>query len=221
MRCSIHGTPAGAARPGAGAQRVLAKPSVVAGTLVIQDSAEVNAELDPELANRGVRIMGLDRAVREVPELVQRALLSTRSDSPDLFAGLHEAYMSGGAFVFVPRGVVVEKPIQIVQAATEPGQSMFPHTLVVAEAGADVTVLETYCGDERVSEALASTGVELIPADNARIQYVSSQEWPSEMWHFSSAAARRTRQQRSLDLCVHGRQAGQDDAERPSRRGRR
>jgi Fe-S cluster assembly protein SufD len=176
-------------QPAACVTGVLAKADAVAGTLIVQDSAEVSAGLDPELIARGVRLMSLERAVREMPDHVQAALLSTRQDQPDLFAGLHEAYMSGGAFVFVPRGVVVDKPIQIVQAATEPGQSVFPHTLVVAETGADVTVLETYCADEQVGEIIVSAGVELIPGDNARIQYINTQEWPETVWHFSTTAA--------------------------------
>jgi Fe-S cluster assembly protein SufD len=180
-------------QPAACVKRVLAKSSVVAGTLVVQDSAEVSVELDADLGARGVQLMSLERAVREVPERVQAVLLSTRPDNPDVFAGLHEAYFSGGAFVFVPRGVVVDKPIQIVQAATEPGQSAFPHSLVLAEAGADVTVLETYCGEEQIGETLISAGVELIPGDNARIQYILSQEWPEHVWYFSSAAARAAR----------------------------
>jgi Fe-S cluster assembly protein SufD len=180
-------------QPAACVKRVLAQPSAVAGTLVVQDSAEVIAELDPELSAKGVLMMSLDRAIREIPDRVQAALLSTRAEYPDLFAGLHEAYLSGGAFILVPRGVEVEKPIQIVQAATEPGQSLFPHTLVLAESGTDVTVLETYCGDERLGETVVSAGVELIPGDNARLEYILSQEWPEQVWHFSSAASRAAR----------------------------
>jgi Fe-S cluster assembly protein SufD len=183
----------GPSQPGACVQRVLARADDVAGTLIVQDSAEVSSELDPDLAARGVQLLSLERAIREVPDRVQAALLSTRADSPDLFAGIHEAYLSGGAFISVPRGVVVEKPIQIVQAATEPGQSLFPHTLVLAESGADVTIMETYCGDESVGEAFVSAGVELVPADNARIQYVNSQEWAESVWHFSTCAAKSNR----------------------------
>ncbi|MFN0073034.1 MAG: Fe-S cluster assembly protein SufD [Chloroflexota bacterium] len=170
-------------------ERVLTPNEDVAGTLVIQDAAEVRCEIDPALVSQGVQVMCLDRAVRELPEQVQRALLSTRSKSPDLFAGIHQAYLSGGAFVFIPRGVLVEKPIQIVQAATEPGQSAFPHTLVVAEAGADVTILETYCSEDQTGEILVSAGVELLPADGARIQYINSQEWHPQAWYFGNMAA--------------------------------
>jgi Fe-S cluster assembly protein SufD len=180
-------------QPAACVQRVLARPSAVAGTLVVQDSAEVSVEIDPELSARGVQVMSLDRAVREVPDRVQAALLDTQPDNPDLFAGLHQAYLSGGAFIFVPRGIAIDRPIQIVQAATEPGQSLFPHTLVLAESGADVTVLETYCGYEGLGETIVSAGVGLIPGDNARIQYIISQEWPEQVWHFSSAASRAAR----------------------------
>jgi Fe-S cluster assembly protein SufD len=101
--------------------------------------------------------------------------------------------MSGGAFVFVPRNVVLERPIQIVHAVTEPGQSAFPHTLVIAETGADVTVLETYCAEPTVGEIIVSSSVELIPSPSARIQYVQSQEWSEDTWHFSTLTAAGSR----------------------------
>lgn len=175
------------------AQRVLANAEDVAGTLVVQDSAEIRCELDDALASRGVRLMSLDRAVREHPERVQAALLSSREERPDLFAGLHEAYLCGGAFLYVPRGVVIEKPIQVVQAVTEPGQSAFPHTLVLAEDGADVTVLETYSSDDASDEIFISAGVELLPGAGARIRYINNQEWHKRAWHFNTMAARSGR----------------------------
>src|SRR3954447_19225490 len=61
-------------------QRVLARADDVAGTLIVQDSAEVSSDLDPDLAAKGVQLLSLERAIQAVPDRVQAALLSTRVD---------------------------------------------------------------------------------------------------------------------------------------------
>jgi len=167
----------------------MAGSSDVSATLVVQDTGEVLCDLSPELAQRGVRVMSLDRAIRECPELVQPHLGSVCPPSGGKFLGLHHTFMSGGAFVYVPRGVVLEKSIQVVHAATEAGQSMFPHTLIVAESGTELTVLDTYCADEAVGEILASSAVEIVPMAGARVRYVNTQEWSEQTWHFNTMAA--------------------------------
>src|SRR5947209_825715 len=72
-------------------------------------------------------------------------LLGAASDaSPDAFTVVHDAFLAGGAFVKVPRGVVVEKPIVILHWSEGDGLASFPHTLVVAEEAAEVTVFERH-----------------------------------------------------------------------------
>ena len=74
-----------------------------------------------------------------------RRLLGACSDaSPDAFTVLHDAFLAGGAFVKVPRGVVVEQPIVVLHWSEGDGLASFPHTLVVAEDGAEVTVFDRY-----------------------------------------------------------------------------
>lgn len=204
------------AAPGSGpadcARDVLAPPGEVAGTLVVQDTAEVARELDTELDRRGVKLLSLERAIREHPELVEPRLMTLAAPDAGWFQGLQGAFFSGGAFVYVPRGVQVEKPLQIVHGGTEPGQSTFPRTLVVAESGADVTVLETYVSEERVGAVFSSAAVELIPGEGAGIHYVGIQEWNEQTWHFNTIRSAAERDSRvSIALVSFGARLGRTE----------
>ena len=77
---------------------------------------------------------------RARPTSSRRWLGRCSDASPDAFTALHDAFLAGGAFVQVPAGVVVEQPIVVLHWSEGDGLASFPHTLVVAEDGAEVTV---------------------------------------------------------------------------------
>ena len=101
---------------------------------------------------------------------------------------LHDAFLAGGAFVKVPRGVVVERPIVVLHWSEGDGLASFPHTLVVAEDGAEVTVFDRYGSTDTGAGStghLVDAVVELVVGDNAHVRYLSVQEHGPRTWQIA------------------------------------
>ncbi|MEM6792355.1 MAG: Fe-S cluster assembly protein SufD [Acidobacteriota bacterium] len=138
---------AGSERFGLTTERL--KPFLVEET---QDFVFVNGLFDPELSEsgelpEGVYAGSLAQALREVPEKVLPHL-GQHADVEQPFVALNTAHLEDGAFVYVPRGVRVEKPLHLLFVATVGDHSTvsYPRNLVVVEQSAEVTVLESYVG---------------------------------------------------------------------------
>lgn len=145
--------------------------------VVVRNGRVVHHELDPALEAKGVHVC--DLATCAAGEAAP--WLGVCSDaSPDAFTRLHDAFLAGGAFVHVPAGVVVEKPVVVLHWSQGEGRASFPHTLVVAEESAEVAVVDRYSstGGAHLVDAV----VELVLGDGAHVRYLSVQEHGPETW---------------------------------------
>jgi Fe-S cluster assembly protein SufD len=149
-----------------------------AALIVVRDGRVVHHELDPELETRGVTVCGIETCD---PELVEPWLGQVSGASPDAFTVLHDAFLAGGAFIKVPPGVAIERPIVVLHWSDGDGLASFPHTLVVAEAGSEVTVLERHASPPHCEHFVDSV-VELSIGDNAHVRHVSVQEYGDQTW---------------------------------------
>lgn len=149
-----------------------------AGLVVQHNSTTVHVELDQALAEQGVILTDLDTAVREHSDLVRRHFM-TEAVPPHSgkFAALHAAFWSGGVFLYVPRGVAIELPLQAITFADEPGLGLFNHSLIVLGANSQATFTESVVSDERHGQGFADDMTELIVGDGANLRYIHLQEW--------------------------------------------
>jgi len=173
-------------------QSELATLSTNAGAIVHRDADLLFSSLRPDLEARGVIFCDLHTAVRQYPELVQKYFMSEAVALPDddKFAALHAALWNGGTFLYVPRGVTVDTPLQGLVALDQAGVGNFSHTIIVAEAGAEVTYLEEMVSlQERDSQDFHSGIVEIIAQPSARVNYISLQSWGSQVYNFSRERA--------------------------------
>lgn len=169
------GTPGVEPAPGGGV--LAAEAGSRAGLIVERDGRVVRHELDETLVAKGVTVCDLATCGREAVE----PWLGRCSDaSPDAFTVLHDAFLAGGAFVRVPRGVVVDRPIVVLHWADGEGVASFPHTLVVAEDGSEVTIVDRYASP-RVAH-LVDGVVELVLGDGAHLRYLAVQEHGPQTW---------------------------------------
>lgn len=131
----------------------------------------------PELARRGVILTDLQSARRQFPELVQRYLYeSGRPAGLVKFVALHQALSTQGLFCYVPEGVRVEGPLYAWVEAAGRGAALFPHIVIVAEANAELTLIdERRCaaGDSAVSDEM----VEVFAQAGAVVRYIRLQRW--------------------------------------------
>jgi Fe-S cluster assembly protein SufD len=168
--------------PAPGGGPVAAEAGERSGLVVVRNGRVVHHALDPELEARGVRVCGI--ATCDAEEIA--STLGACSDaSPDAFTVLHDAFLAGGAFVKVPRGVAVDKPIVVLHWSEGDGLASFPHTLVVAEDGAEVTVFDRYGSTDTGVDTtghLVDAVVELVIGENAHVRYLSVQEHGPRTW---------------------------------------
>jgi Fe-S cluster assembly protein SufD len=175
------GEPGPELAPGGGP--VAAEAGERAGLVVARNGRVVHHELDETLARKGVRVCGLATC----DETDVAALLGACSQaSPDPFTVLHDAFLAGGAFIRVPAGVVVEKPIIVLHWSEGDELTTFPHTLVAAEESSEITVLDRFGSpDTGGAGHLVDAVVELMVADNARVRYLSVQEHGPHTWQIA------------------------------------
>ncbi len=150
----------------------------------------------------GVIAGALDEAAREHPELVARHLGAIVADE-DLFVARNAAGFHGGAFVYVPQGVVLERPILLSAIQAAAGSELHRRTLIVLEAGAQAEVWEQYLSGSDDLDGVFNTVVELVVGDGARLRYVCGQSLSERSWIFGAQRAEVARDA-SLDWVALG-----------------
>ena len=161
----------------------------LAGSTSAVDSRPVKSILDPKWAAKGVVFGSLDQLVHTHGDLIRRYLF-TEAMNPayDRFASLHAACWSGGQFLYVPRGVVVDEPVHMLSALHHGGCDM-GHTLVVLEEGAEATVLSETASHGEKDAGMHCGATEVIQRANSRLRLVSLQNWGLGVWHFAHQKA--------------------------------
>ena len=154
-----------------------------AGSLAVVNGAGTRSELADELAHQGVIFSDLTTAVRTHPELVQRGLGAAVAVDENKFSALHYALWNSGTFLYVPRNVAVELPLQAVIHQDPGAFAGFHHTLVLTEPGAAVTLVEDLLGAD---DGLADSVVELLPATGSQVHYLHLQNLATSAWNFST-----------------------------------
>ncbi len=162
-----------------------------------------------ELAAKGVVVSTLSEALKSSPDLLREHFMAQPQKLGSAkFAALHEAFVQDGAFIFVPRGVEIEKPIIVVHSAAGAGTAVFPHTLVIAGDNAKVTVVDHFVSNDE-SRQFACGANDLYAGHGARISYAAAQCWSREALslQFNSTVVRRDARVQSLNLHLGGRQS--------------
>ncbi|GIN11917.1 FeS cluster assembly protein SufD [Shouchella clausii] len=117
-------------------------------SLLIQDNGKTIFQTNAaELADKGVVFCDFATAVKEHGDLVKKYLLTEAvSADENKLTAMHAALMEGGAFIYVPKNINVEVPLQAVYAVSDEKAGLFNHVLIVAEDNSSVTYVENYTG---------------------------------------------------------------------------
>jgi Fe-S cluster assembly protein SufD len=146
---------------------------IFAGDQLIERSV-----VSDELKKRGVIFQPLERAMVEHADLFRKYFMSTEATLGSAkFAALHKALVSNGTFLFVPRGVEIEEPIEIFHWLRGDNVSVFPHLLLVTDELAKVTVIEHFRSCDQRAAGFACGVNDLIAGPGAKVTYVCAQEW--------------------------------------------
>lgn len=160
----------------------------LAGAIETVDSHVTSESLEEAVKAQGVIFGSLDRLVAEQPELVRPYLYTAFDPDYDKFAALHAAFWSGGQFLYVPRGVVIDRPLHIGSMMSDGGTDT-THTLVVLEEGAEATLLHESNSPSQSAGGLHLGAIELVQKPGSHLRYVNLQEWGLKSYNFAHQKA--------------------------------
>ncbi|HEV2804994.1 MAG TPA: Fe-S cluster assembly protein SufD [Chthoniobacterales bacterium] len=177
----------------------------VAGRLIFADDQLVQRDpLSPELLAAGVVLKPLERAIIEHEDLFRRHfMVQPAALGSAKFAALHEAFVKSGTFVYVPKGVEVELPIEIFHWLHGENASVFPHTLLIADELAKVTVIEHFRSAHRDRAGFACGVNDLVVGRGAKLNYVCTQNWNEKSLALQINSTSVERDASALSLNVH------------------
>ena len=135
----------------------------------------------------GVKVSNLAAALTQESALVEKHLGRYAVGEGNAFAALNQAFFSDGAFIYLPKGVAVEEPIQLVfiSTAKQKGDTIHPRNLIIAEANSSATVLESYVSSGNAAY-FTNAVTEIVADDNARVEHVKIQDEAAEAYHIAT-----------------------------------
>lgn len=150
-----------------------------AGRLIQNGNQVVHVDLDPALAERGVILCSLQDAFRDHGELVGEWFSKRVPIDRHKLEAANAAFWSGGAFLHVPAGVIVEDPFEIVYAIEQSGVAQYGRTLVLGGKASEFRVHEYDLAENFEGQALHAGAFELYLQDGARCRLAQLQDWGS------------------------------------------
>ena len=162
----------------------------LAGVVGVWRQEPVYEGLKEEYRKLGILFCSMDTAVTEYPELVQQYFMTKCVPPQDnKFSALHGAVWSGGSFVYVPKGVKVDLPLQAYFRMEGAGEGTFEHTLIVAEEGSDVNYIEGCTAQTYSVNSMHSAVVEIFVKEGAKARYTTVQNWSKDVYNLNTKRA--------------------------------
>jgi Fe-S cluster assembly protein SufB len=166
-----------------------AEKKFLAGVKAQFESEVVYGSLKEELGNKGVIFTDTDTAIREHGDLVREHIGTIIPPEDNKFAALNSAVWSGGSFIYVPKGVKVEFPLQAYFRINAERMGQFERTLIIVDEGAEVHYVEGCTAPMYSTESLHSAVVEIIVRRGARCRYTTIQNWANNIYNLVTKRA--------------------------------
>ena len=163
----------------------------LAGVGAQYDSELVYLNLQEEVAAQGVIYTDIESALHgPYADMIKEHFMKLVPPTDHKFAALHGAVWSGGSFVYVPKGVSVEIPLQSYFRLNAPGAGQFEHTLIIVDEGAYLHFIEG-CSAPKYNVANLHAGcVELYVGKNATLRYSTIENWSKNMYNLNTKRAK-------------------------------
>lgn len=167
-----------------------AEKKFLAGVGAQYDSEVIYHSLIESLSKQGVIFTDMDTALRDYPEIVKQYFGTLIPAGDNKFAALNTATWSGGSFVYVPKGVRVEMPLQAYFRINAKNMGQFERTLIIAEEGSYVHYVEGCTAPVYASDSLHAAVVEIFVKKGARVRYTTIQNWSRDVYNLVTKRAR-------------------------------
>src|SRR6476661_2806178 len=165
------------------------KQRLVAGVAAQYESEVVYHQIREDLEAQGVIFLDTDTGLREHEDVFREYFASVIPAGDNKFSALNTAVWSGGSFIYVPKGVQVEIPLQAYFRINAENMGQFERTLIIADEGSSVHYIEGCTAPTYSSDSLHSAVVELIAKKGAHIRYTTIQNWSNNVYNLVTKRA--------------------------------
>jgi len=166
-----------------------AEREFLAGSGAQYDSENILHTLKERLAQQGVVFSDVETGLKTHPEIVAKYFGKVVPFNDNKFAALNTALWSGGSFVYVPKGVHVDLPLQAYFRINASSLGQFERTLIIAEEGSSVHYVEGCSAPIYSTASLHSAVVEVIAKNGANVQYTTIQNWSDNVYNLVTKRA--------------------------------
>ena len=155
----------------------------LAGVEAQFDSEAVYSNIKKAVGEQGVIFVGSTEGLKNHPEIFRKWFGKVIPIGDNKFSALNSAVFSGGSFIYVPPGVKVKHPLQAYFRINAESFGQFERTLIIADEGSEVTYMEGCTAPKFETATLHSAVVELVALKGAKIQYITVQNWSSNVFN--------------------------------------
>ena len=165
------------------------KQRLVSGVAAQYESEVVYHKIREDLEEQGVIFLDTDTGLKEHPELFREYFGSVIPSGDNKFSALNSAVWSGGSFIYVPKGVHVDIPLQAYFRINTENMGQFERTLIIVDEGAYVHYVEGCTAPIYSSDSLHSAVVEIVVKRDARCRYTTIQNWSNNVYNLVTKRA--------------------------------
>lgn len=166
-----------------------AEKKFLAGVGAQYDSEVIYHNIKKELEEKGVVFLSMDEGLKQYPELVRKYFGKVIPYNDNKFAALNTAVWSGGSFVYVPKGVKLDTPLQAYFRINAESFGQFERTLIVVDEGASAHYIEGCSAPRFSTQSLHSAVVEIIALPGSDVRYTTIQNWASNIYNLVTKRA--------------------------------
>ncbi len=166
-----------------------AERKFLAGVGAQYESETVYHSIREDLAKKGVIFIDTDSALREHEDIFKKYFATVVPPNDNKFAALNSAVWSGGSFVYVPKGVEVDMPLNAYFRINAQNMGQFERTLIIADEGSKVHYIEGCTAPIYSTESLHCAVVEVIAKKGATIRYTTLQNWSNDVYNLVTKRA--------------------------------
>ena len=166
-----------------------AERKFLAGVSAQYESEVVYHSMQEELEKQGVIFLDMDSGLREYEEIVKEYWATIIPPADNKFAALNSAVWSGGSFVYIPKGVEVDIPLQAYFRINAENMGQFERTLIIADEGSRVHYIEGCTAPTYAADSLHSAVVEIVALPGSHMRYTTIQNWSKNVYNLVTKRA--------------------------------
>jgi len=167
-----------------------AEKKFLSGVSAQYESEVVYKSIEKSLSQKGVVFVSMDDGLRMYPELVKKYMGSIVPPGDNKFAALNSAVWSGGSFLYIPKNVTVELPLQAYFRINAEKMGQFERTLIIADEGSFVHYVEGCTAPIYSTDSLHAAVVEIVVLKGARVRYTTVQNWSTNVYNLVTKRAK-------------------------------